>query len=225
MTCLMAAREISAGYHGVAAIHAIDLEVHGGEMVLLGGANGAGKTTTLMTLAGALTPMSGYVEQDGRPARQPMHRRARSGVGVITESRTVFMNLTVAENLRLGQAGTEEVLTYFPELEKRLKVKAGLCSGGEQQMLSVGRVLAATPRIVLADELSLGLAPIVVKRLLSALRQAADRGSAVLIVEQHVRLALETVDRGYFIRRGRIELEGTCHELRQSEDKISKVYL
>lgn len=225
MTCLMAARKMSAGYHGVPAVHSIDLEIHGGEMILLGGANGAGKTTTLMALAGALAPMSGHVEQDGRPTKEPVNRRARSGVGVITEGRTVFMNLTVAENLRLGQARTEEVLAYFPELEKRLKVKAGLCSGGEQQMLSVGRVLAANPRIVLADELSLGLAPIIVRRLLSALRQAADRGSAVLIVEQHVRMALEAVDRGYFIRRGRIELEGTRSELRQGEDKISKVYL
>lgn len=225
MSCLMAARQVSAGYNGVAAIHAVDLEIRSGEMVLLGGANGAGKSTTLMTLAGALTPMSGHVEQDGKPNKLPMYRRAQSGVGVITENRTVFMNLTVAENLRLGRAKPDRVLSYFPELEKRLKVKAGLCSGGEQQMLSVGRVLAADPRIVLADELSLGLAPIVVKRLLTALRQAADQGRAVLIVEQHIRVALDVVDRGYFIRRGRVELEGTREELRQSEERISDIYL
>jgi branched-chain amino acid transport system ATP-binding protein len=108
-----------------------------------------------------------------------MHRRARSGVGVITEKCTVFMNLTIAENLRLGQGRAEEVLEYFPELKKRMKVKAGLCSGGEQQMLSVGRILASSPTTILADELS----AIVVQRLLVAGRAAADRGGAALIVE------------------------------------------
>jgi len=127
--------------------------------------------------------------------------------------------------MRLGRGKPEDVLKYFPELEKRLKVKAGLISGGEQQMLSVGRVLAANPQVVLADELSLGLAPIVVKRLLSALRLAADGGAAVLLVEQHVRVALDVVNRGYFLRRGRIELHGTREELRHSDEAIQAIYL
>ena len=225
MTVQIAARSLSAGYSGVPAIHAVDLEVHKGEMVLLGGSNGAGKSTTLMTLAGAITPLSGTVELDGKPTTAALHQRAKAGVGVITESRTVFMNLTVAENVRLGQCKHEDVLAYFPELEKRMKVKAGLCSGGEQQMLSVGRILASNPTTILADELSLGLAPIIVQRLLSALRQAANQGCAVLIVEQHIRVALDVVDRGYFIRRGKVELTGTRDELRQADEKIRAIYL
>lgn len=225
MTVQIAARNLSAGYSGVPAIHDVELEVNQGEMVLLGGSNGAGKSTTLMTLAGAISPISGAVELAGEITTDPLHHRARRGVGVITEQRTVFMNLTVAENLRLGRCTYEEVLAYFPELEKRMKVKAGLCSGGEQQMLSVGRILASNPTTILADELSLGLAPIVVQRLLAALRAAADRGCAVLIVEQHVRVALDVVDRGYFIRRGRVELSGTRDELRKSDEKIREIYL
>jgi branched-chain amino acid transport system ATP-binding protein len=221
----IAARSLNSGYHGIAAIHDIDLEVSAGEMVLLGGSNGAGKSTTLMTLAGAIAPMSGAVEHEGEATTAAMHHRVRAGVGVITEQRTVFMSLTVAENLRLGRGSTETALEYFPELEKRMKVKAGLCSGGEQQMLSVGRVLASNPSTILADELSLGLAPIIVQRLLAALRSAADRGSAVLIVEQHVRAAMPFIDRGYFLRRGRIALTGTQEELRNSEEQIRETYL
>ena len=225
MSVKIAARTLNSGYHGVAAIHDVDLEVAEGEMVLLGGSNGAGKSTTLMTLAGAISPISGSVEHDGKTITTAMHQRVRAGVGVITEQRTVFMSLTVAENLRLGRGNPDAVLEYFPELEKRLKVKAGLCSGGEQQMLSVGRVLASNPSTILADELSLGLAPIIVQRLLAALRAAADRGSAVLIVEQHIRAALTYVDRGYFLRRGRIALTGTQDELRKSDDQIRETYL
>lgn len=225
MTIQIAARALSAGYNGVPAIHGVELEVAKGEMVLLGGANGAGKSTTLMSLAGAISPIAGEVELEGKPTRLPMHLRVRLGMGVITERRSVFMNLSVAENLRIGRCNVTDVLAYFPELEKRLKVKAGLISGGEQQMLSVGRVLASKPHIILADELSLGLAPIIVGRLLEALRHAADQGSAVLLVEQHVRVALEVVDRGYFIRRGRIELSGTREMLHQNEQQIREIYL
>jgi len=225
MPVVLAARNLSSGYHGVPVIQDVDIEVSEVEMVLLAGPNGAGKSTTVMTLAGAIAPLSGDVEVEGANCRLPLFRRTRTGLGLITEGRTVFMNLTVAENMRLGRANTEDILAYFPELEKRLKVKAGLVSGGEQQMLCVGRVLASKPRVVLADELSLGLAPIIVKRLLAALRQAANDGSAVLLVEQHVRVALDVVDRGYFLRRGRIELHGTCDELRKSEAQIQEIYL
>lgn len=225
MTVQIAARALSAGYNGVPAIHGVELEVAKGELVLLGGSNGAGKSTTLMCLAGAISPIAGQVELEGTPTQLPMHRRVRSGMGVITERRTVFMNLSVTENLRLGRSNIADVLEYFPELEKRLKVKAGLISGGEQQMLSVGRVLASKPHIILADELSLGLAPIIVRRLLEALRHAADQGSAVLLVEQHVRVALDVADRGYFIRRGRVELSGSREMLRQNENQIREIYL
>jgi branched-chain amino acid transport system ATP-binding protein len=225
MGVVLAARSVSAGYSGVPAIHNVDIELNTGEMVLLAGPNGAGKSTTVMTLAGAIAPLGGDVEVDGQKCRLPLFRRTRGGLGVITEQRTVFMNLSVSDNIRLGRGKPEDVLKYFPELEKRLKVKAGLISGGEQQMLSVGRVLAANPQVVLADELSLGLAPIVVKRLLTALRLAADGGAAVLLVEQHVRVALDVVNRGYFLRRGRIELHGTREELRHSDEAIQAIYL
>jgi len=225
VSTVLAARGLSSGYQGVPAISEVDLEVGAGEMVLLAGPNGAGKSTTVMTLAGAISPLAGQVEIDGRATHLPLFRRVRSGLGVVTEERSVFMNLTVAENIRLGRTDIGAVLEFFPELEKRLGVKAGAISGGEQQMLSVGRVLASRRKAILADELSLGLAPIVVKRLLDALRRAADGGAAVLLVEQHVRVALDVVDRGYFLRRGRIELEGTRDELRQSDDRIQQIYL
>jgi len=225
MGVALAARNLSSGYNGVPVIREVDLEVCHGEMVLLGGPNGAGKTTTVMTLAGGISPLTGQVEVDGSSTRLPLFRRTRSGLGLITEQRTVFASLTVAENVRVSRAKMEDVLRYFPELEKRIKVKAGLISGGEQQMLSVGRVLAAKPQVVLADELSLGLAPIIVKRLLAALRTAADDGAAVLVVEQHVRAALEYCTRGYFLRRGRIELHGLRDELRDNEDAIQQLYL
>ena len=225
VSAVLAARRLSSGYQGVAAIEDVDLEVGAGEMVLLAGPNGAGKSTTVMTLAGAIPPLAGHVEIDGRVTRVPLFRRVRAGLGVVTEERSVFMNLTVAENIRLGRTDVGRVLEVFPELEKRLDVKAGAISGGEQQMLSVGRVLASRRKAILADELSLGLAPIVVKRLLDALRRAADAGAAVLLVEQHVRVALDVVDRGYFLRRGHVELEGTQDELRRSDDRIQQIYL
>ncbi len=225
MTTAIAARGLFAGYHGVPAVHGLDLEVDEGEVVLLGGPNGAGKSTTLMTLAGALPPLGGRVEQYGKETKAPLFRRVRGDLGLITEARTVFMNLTVGENLRLGRGRVEDGLAHFPELEKRLKVKAGLCSGGEQQMLSVGRVLAARPRIILADELSLGLAPIVVKRLHAALREAANGGAAVLLVEQHVKAALEVVDRGYFLKRGHLEYSGDRDTLAADEGQLEQLYL
>lgn len=219
------ATDVSAGYSGVPAIRDVNMEIGHGQMVLLAGANGAGKSTTLMTLAGAVPCMEGSVDLFGTPSEEPMFKRVRRGVGVVTEARTVFMGLTVAENLRLGRGSTELALQHFPELAKRIKLRGGLLSGGEQQMLALARVMAAQPRVILADELSLGLAPIVVKRLLTALRAAANDGAAVLLVEQHVRLALDIVDYAYFMRRGRVELEGSAESLRQENDRIREIYL
>jgi branched-chain amino acid transport system ATP-binding protein len=216
---------LSAGYNGMEAIHQIDLAVEAGELVLLAGPNGAGKSTTVMTLAGAITPMAGEVRLHGAATREMLHRRVRSGVGVVTEKRSVFSQLTTAENLRLGRGSPEAALDLFPELRKRLNVRAGLLSGGEQQMLSLARVLAAKPKVVLADELSLGLAPIIVRRLLNALRRAAAEGAAVLLVEQHVALAMEMVDRAYFIRRGRVQLTGRAADLKADQKSIESLYL
>lgn len=222
---LLAARGLSAGYHGVPVVRDLDVEVRAGEVVLLAGPNGAGKTTTMMTLAGAIGALSGQTELEGAPTALAMHRRVRLGLGVVTERRSVFSGLSVLDNLRLGRGDPEVALDHFPELRPRLRLRAGLLSGGEQQMLSLARVVAARPKVVLADEMSLGLAPIVVKRLLTALRSAANAGAAVLMVEQHVRVALDVADRAYFLSRGRIALEGTREELEGREREIERVYL
>jgi branched-chain amino acid transport system ATP-binding protein len=205
MTSTMLSCEgLYSGYLGEAAVRDIDLEVHAGQVVLLAGRNGAGKTTTLMTLAGAIKPLSGRVRVRGAESSLPLHRRVREGLGLITEGRCVVRGLSVEENLRLGRGDMRIAFEHFPELERLRKVKAGLVSGGEQQMLVVGRVLASKPEVILADELSQGLAPIIVRRLLDVLRAAADEGVAVLLVEQHLRLGLEIADHVYFLRQGRV---------------------
>jgi branched-chain amino acid transport system ATP-binding protein len=225
-TALLEARGLSAGYGGVAAIEGIDLEVGPGEVVALLGANGAGKTTTMLSLCGELPAMTGEVRWLGQPARGPLTRRAREGLALITEERSVFTGLTAAENLKLGRGSSARAIELFPELEEHLRRRAGLLSGGQQQILTVARALAAKPRVLLADELSLGLAPLVVARLLSAVREAADRdGVGVLLVEQHVRDALAIADRVYVIRRGRIVLRGSGTEMAGQIDRIEGSYL
>ena len=216
---VVAAHGVTAGYAGTPAIHGIDLEARAGEVVALLGANGAGKTTTLLVLAGEIAPMSGTVVFRGDARRRRLHQRARAGLGFLTEERCVFMQLTGWQNLRLGRGRPERALELFPELEQHLDKPVGLLSGGQQQMLALGRVLAAEPRVLLADELSLGLAPMVVERLLAAVRAAADSGVAVVLVEQHVRQALAVADRVHVLRRGRVVLSGDAAELRGDADR------
>lgn len=210
---------------GNPAVAGVDLEVRSGEVVALLGANGAGKTSTVLALAGAQPVAAGTVGIDCRTTTDPLHRRVRTGLGLLTEDRCTLAQLTVRENLRLGLGSPAKALAHFPELTDHLDRPAGLLSGGQQQMLALGRILAAEPRILLADELSLGLAPLIVKRLLSAVRQAADGGVAVLLVEQHVHLALEIVDRVYVMRRGRVVFSGTAEELRSNPSQIADLYL
>lgn len=216
---------ICAGYGAIPVLFDIDLAVRPGEVVALVGANGVGKSTTLLTLAGAVTPASGVVRFNGVPTRSPLHRRARNGLRLITEDRGVFMSLTVAENLRLAHKLLAEPLAIFPELEPLLGRRVGLLSGGEQQMLTLARALCGGTKVLLADELSLGLAPIIVRRLLAAVRRAADNGMAVLLVEQHVRNALAVADRLYVLRNGRVVLEGTSAELCDRIEEIESSYL
>jgi branched-chain amino acid transport system ATP-binding protein len=222
---VMEARGLCAGYGNVAAIVDVDLHLERGEMIALLGANGAGKTTTLLALAGAIRPTGGNVSLFGATHRRPVFRRAREGLALLPEQRAVFMGLTVRDNLLLGRGDIKIALDLFPELEQRLKVRAGLISGGEQQMLALARILAARPTLVLADELSLGLAPLVVRRLLQALSDAAEAGAAIIIVEQHPNTALKWTDRAYVMRRGRIELAGNSTDLLNSADEVRALYL
>ncbi len=222
---VLEARGLDAGYGKVAVVRGLDLEVRPGEVVALLGANGAGKTTTLLTLSGDLKPMGGEVRWQGRAVRDSLSRRARRGLGLVTEERSVFMGLTAAENLRVGRGRPAEAVRLFPELEDHLGRRAGLLSGGQQQMLTLGRALAARPRVLLADELSLGLAPLIVRRLLAAVRAAADQGVGVLLVEQHVRQALAVADRAHVMSRGEIVLSGTARELRGRIAEIEASYL
>jgi branched-chain amino acid transport system ATP-binding protein len=209
----------------VPVVRNVNLQVRPGEVVVLLGANGVGKTTTLRCLAGILPPSSGEVRLEGERTREPLHKRARRGLGFVSDERSVIMGLTVAENIRLGGVSRDSVFQRFPVLEPRAQTKAGLLSGGEQQMLTLARLLARKPDIVLADEVSLGLAPLIVDQLLRAIRAAADGGMAALIVEQHVRQALEFADRVYVMQRGEVVFGGTADECLSRLDEIERTYL
>jgi len=222
---VLAAHRLSAGYGGVPVVRDLDLTVRAGEVVVLLGPNGAGKTTTLLTLAGALPPQGGQVHWAGRPTTAPLHRRARAGLSLVPEDRSVIMSLTVRENLRVGRCDPTLALAAFPELAEHLDRRAGLLSGGQQQMVTLARALARRPTALLADELSLGLAPQVVTRLLSAVRAAADDGLAVLLVEQHVRSALTIADRVHVLRHGRVAWSGTAVEAESNRDAVASAYL
>jgi branched-chain amino acid transport system ATP-binding protein len=217
-------RGLTAGYGDVPVVHGIDLTVGAGEVVALLGPNGAGKTTTLLALGGVL-PSTGEVRYDDGPLTGALHRRARRGLGLITEERAVFRQLSTRTNLALGAGGVDGALEVFPELDRLLDRKAGLLSGGEQQMVVLARALAARPRLLLVDELSLGLAPMMVARLLTVLGAAAADGMSVLLVEQHARQALEIAARAYVLLRGAIELEGTGADLLARLPEIERTYL
>jgi branched-chain amino acid transport system ATP-binding protein len=169
--------------------------------------------------------MAGEVFLHGRKTEAPLYKRARQGLSFVPEERSVFKGLTCWDNLRVGKSDPQAALALFPDLEKRIGVRGGLLSGGEQQMLTLGRALGRKPRLLLADELSLGLAPLIVARLLQAVREAADRGTGVLLVEQHVRQALTVADRVLVMRRGRIELAGSAEEMRGRIVEIEQSYL
>jgi branched-chain amino acid transport system ATP-binding protein len=225
MTPLVETVGLRAGYGAVEIVQGLDLRVDAGEVVALLGPNGAGKTTTLLTLSGELAPLGGEVRYLGQPTSDPLHVRARRGLGVVTQERAVLMDLTAAENLRVSRCDIGRAVELFPELEAHLQRRVGLLSGGQQQMLALARCLARSSKLLLVDELSLGLAPMVVDRLLGAVRAAADDGLGVLLVEQHVHKALGVADRILVMRRGAIELEGTAAELRGRVEDIQDAYL
>jgi branched-chain amino acid transport system ATP-binding protein len=223
---VLEARGVSAGYGEVMAVRELDLHVDAGEVVAMIGPNGAGKTTTLLTLAGEIVPSSGEVRFLGEPTKEPMDKRCRRGMGFVTEERSVIMELTTLENLRLAKVEPADAFELFPALERLTNRKAGLLSGGEQQMLTLARALCRKPQVLLADELSLGLAPLIVAHLLQELRRAAnERGVGVLLVEQHVRHALAIADRVYVMQRGRIRISGTASDIRGRLHEIEATYL
>ena len=214
------------GYGGAPVCRGLDLDVRDGEVVCLLGSNGAGKTTTMLSIAGEIPLISGSIRLHSQPTTAPLHRRAKAGLSFVTEERSVIMRLTAEENLRLAGVPTEKAVAMFPQLGPLMARPAGLLSGGEQQMLTLARALARSPKILLADELSLGLAPLVVEQLLTAVRTAADsQGVACLLVEQHVRQALEIADRVYVLQRGRIVMSGTSDEIARDIGTVERAYL
>jgi branched-chain amino acid transport system ATP-binding protein len=223
---VIATEELSAGHGGVAVLKGISIELGRGEVVALLGRNGAGKTTLLRTIAGLLPPVSGGLWINGARPPTAFHARVRNGLALVTEERAVIRRLTVLENLRLGRGPVEAALSRFPELRPLGNRRAGLLSGGEQQMLSLAKLLAARPSALLIDELSLGLAPLIVERLLGEVRKAAlEGGAGVLLVEQQPATALSVADRAYVIAGGQIRLSGAADELLARRDEIEALYL
>jgi branched-chain amino acid transport system ATP-binding protein len=217
---------LSGGFGPIPLLADINLSVGAGEIVALLGPNGAGKTTAIMALAGHLPQARGRIMISGEPARRTAHQRAAQGIGVVTQERCVFMGLSVRDNLRLGRGAASDVLDLFPELRPHLRRRVGLLSGGQQQMLAVGRALAARPTVLLTDELSFGLSPLVVDRILGVLRQYADAFNiAVLLVEQQIHKALRCADRAYVLQRGRIVMQGSCESLQDRLDELHGLYL
>jgi branched-chain amino acid transport system ATP-binding protein len=224
---LLGVEHLAVAYGRSPALFDVSFEVGEAEMVALLGANGAGKTTTLLAVAGYVKAHRGNVLIQGRQVRgEAPHKLARAGLGFVADDRALIPGLTVADNLALIRDAQSDPLAHFPELERLANRRAGVLSGGEQQMLALARVLASHPRLLLIDELSLGLSPVVVTRLLKALRDAVDKlGTSVLLVEQHVEQALAIADRGYVMRRGRIVMEGTSQDLRTRRDVLDASYL
>ena len=223
-------------YGSVQALKGINLEVEEGEIVTLIGANGAGKSTTLRTISGLIRPREGQITfGDQDITRLPAHRIVEAGISHAPEGRQIFSTLTVTENLNMGayslggdteviEENRHRVFSLFPRLEERKNQLGGTLSGGEQQMLTIGRALMARPRLMMLDEPSLGLAPMLVKAIFSTVREINARGVTVLLVEQNARAALKVADRGYVLETGQVVLSGPAGELLQDE-RVRKAYL
>lgn len=226
---------LQAAYGRIRALHGVDLEVHAGEAVTIIGANGAGKTTLLRTVAGLMPPTGGRVHLDGRDLTgAPAEACVRAGLSLVPEGRQVFPSLSVVDNLRLGayarrrdpdvDADLEQVLDLFPVLAERRAQPAGTLSGGEQQMLAVGRGLMSSPEVLLLDEPSLGLAPLAIRDVVDQLKRLVASGTTILLVEQNARAALKVASRGYVLAQGRVILGGTNEELLDDE-RVRSAYL
>lgn len=226
---------VSVNYGAIEALTGISMHVEAGEVVTLIGANGAGKTTTLRTITGLLQPRAGKISFEGEDiSGRATHRLVASGISMAPEGRGVFANLSVRENLQMGAylkkdkraiaAQMERVFQMFPRLKERESQKAGTLSGGEQQMLAIGRALMSQPRLLLLDEPSLGLAPLVVHTIFEAIDEIKSKGTTILLVEQNAHAALKHSDRAYVLETGRIVMEGSSAEL-AADPRIKEAYL
>ena len=232
---MLEVKDLYVSYGMIAALKGISFEVNEGEIVTLIGANGAGKTTTLHTLTGLLHAKSGSITFDGKElTKTPAHKIVEMGIAHVPEGRRIFQNLTVLDNLKLGaftrkdKAGIakdiEEVYELFPRLAERKTQIAGTLSGGEQQMLAMGRALMSKPKIVVMDEPSMGLSPLLVSKIFDIIEMIRERGTTVLLVEQNAKKALAISDRAYVLETGKIVLSGDAHEL-MNDDSVKKAYL
>jgi branched-chain amino acid transport system ATP-binding protein len=229
---LLELRDVEARYGEIRALHGVTLSVSDGDFVALLGANGAGKTTTLRAISGTVKTTGDVLLEGERLSRRTPEGMAKRGVAHVPEGRGTFPTLSVLDNLRLGgwvQRGTSQrdlarVFEFFPRLYERREQQAGTLSGGEQQMLAVGRAMMARPRILLLDEPSLGLAPIVVRDIFRTLRRLNDQGTTILVVEQNASLVLEAAQHAYVLETGRVVLGGAASDLRQNES-VRRSYL
>lgn len=235
---LLEVRNLKLSYGGITAVKGIDFYINSGELVTLIGANGAGKTTTLKVIAGLLKPSSGSIHFLGSAiGGQPAYELAALGVGLVPEGRGVFARMTILENLQMGayvRQGShsaksidhdlEVVLETFPRLRERLSQLAGTLSGGEQQMVAIARAMMARPKLLLLDEPSMGLAPLMVETIFGVIQNLNQHGMTILLVEQNARLALSMADRAYVLESGVITLSGTANEL-LNDDRVREAYL
>ena len=231
---LLKVENIHVYYGSIHAIKGVSFEVNEGEVVTLIGANGAGKSTTLNTVAGLLKPKTGTIEFEGKNiVGVPANRVVSHGMALCPEGRRVFLQMTVQENLEMGgysrpageiDASLADVYQRFPRLKERYKQVAGTLSGGEQQMLAMGRALMSKPKLLMLDEPSMGLAPILVEQIFDIVKELNKAGTTILLVEQNARMALSVADRAYVLETGTIKMSGNAHELAE-DDRVRKAYL
>ena len=231
---MLKVNDINVYYGAIHAIKGVSFEVHEGEIVTLIGANGAGKTTTLNTVAGLLHPKTGTVEFEGELLNStPGHKIVSKGLALVPEGRRVFAQMSVEDNLEMGaftrnkntiKPGLELVYTHFPRLKERRRQVAGTLSGGEQQMLAMGRALMSDPKLMMLDEPSMGLAPILVEQIFEIIQSLHKVGTTILLVEQNAQMALSVADRGYVLETGKVVATGTGAELLNNE-AVKKAYL
>jgi branched-chain amino acid transport system ATP-binding protein len=231
---MLSVKNLRSGYGKIEVLHGIDIDILQGQIVTLIGANGAGKTTLLKTISGLLRPSGGSIAFEGESiTRQPPHRIVENGISHVPEGRAILKRMTVIDNLRMGAytrsdaevaRDIDAALTRFPVLSERRMQMAGTLSGGEQQMLAIGRALVARPRLLLLDEPSLGLAPKIVTQIFLTLRELKNEGKTMLLVEQNARQALRVADHGYVMERGRIVIKGSGQELLNMPE-VQRTYL